>query len=69
LNAFLEAARLNKPSASIWLRKLSLVDKNDFLSIVSRVPDSEMSGPAKTFTVKMLEENRKRLLSTIVEFE
>ncbi len=62
LDAFVEAAKLRQEAARYWLDMLTRLDLADFEAILSRVPDTEISQPAREFACRMLELNRKRLL-------
>ena len=62
LAAFQEAARIAPRAALICLSALGRVPRMDFENVISRVPASEMSGPARRFALKLLEVNQRRLL-------
>lgn len=62
LDAFVEAAKLRPQAARYWLAMLSGLDLANFEAILSEVPDTEITTPARDFACKMLEVNRKRLL-------
>lgn len=49
-------------AAQAWLRRLASIDPATVKEIVARIPSSRMSGVAVDFTVKLLEENRRRLI-------
>lgn len=63
LEAFKEIAKHDHDAGRYWLNQLSLIQLADFQYIVSEVPDTYISGPARYFAVKMLEINQNRLLS------
>jgi hypothetical protein len=65
LAAFEEAGRIAPNAAAFWLATLSRVSRVDFEAILSLVPPSEMSDPAKAFAMEMLVVNRGRLLGSV----
>lgn len=64
LQAFNEAARLRPIAAKYWLSRLSSLSFADIEAIFDNIPSSEMSDLAKSFALKMLEINIKRLLNS-----
>lgn len=64
LEAFEEAARLPevREAKGYWLSQLAATRIADFRLILDNIPPTEISAPAKTFALKMLEINRERLL-------
>lgn len=63
LDAFLEAAKIRRAAANYWLRKLCTVSVEAFRHILSQVPETEITEPAREFAFKMLEINARRLLA------
>jgi hypothetical protein len=64
LDAFKFAAGKNINAAKSWIENLNNISSDEVTRIVNKVPDAEMSGSAKEFTLKILELNKTRLLST-----
>ncbi len=62
LDAFIEAAKIRPEAARYWLETLSKVELACFETILSQVPDTEITNPARDFACRILELNRKRLL-------
>ncbi len=62
LEAFVEGAKTKQEAARYWLKMLSRLDLASFEAILSRIPDTEITDPAREFSCKMLELNSKRLL-------
>jgi len=62
LEAFVEGAKNRQEAARYWLKMLSRIDLSSFEAILSRIPDTEITDPAREFSCKMLELNCKRLL-------
>jgi len=62
LDAFIEAEKFRPEAAQYWLKTLAQLDFACFDAILSQVPDSEITQPARNFACRMLELNRKRLL-------
>ena len=62
LAAFQEAGRIAPRAAVFWLATLDRVSRADFEGILSLVPPSEVSEPAKAFALEVLTVNRSRLL-------
>lgn len=64
LDAFQEAAKIRPEAADYWLRRLANIDKRDCKNILARIPNTEISAPARAFAGRMLEINAKRILQT-----
>lgn len=62
LEAFAEAAKIRSDAAGFWVSKLSQINLEEFRAILARVPDTEISVPARDFACRMLEINRQRIL-------
>lgn len=63
LDAFAEAAKIRPDAARYWLQQLSVINPEDFLAIITEIPETEISVPARDFACRMLEINAKRLLA------
>lgn len=63
IDALYEAIKLKPNAGSFWINKLVTIEDNQFQEILDNIPDSEMSGPAKQFALKMLQINKQRILS------
>ena len=63
LGTFSEAAKIRPEAARYWLRQLSTVQNEDFMAILTEVPETEISAPARDFACRMMEINAKRLLA------
>jgi hypothetical protein len=61
--AFAEAARISPRAAHYWLSRVEQLDTQKVQQIIANIPAAEMSEPARRFSEKMIEVNRKRLLS------
>ena len=57
-----EAAKIRPMAADHWLGKLDEINTENFRAILAEVPDSEISGPARDFALRMMEINAHRLL-------
>lgn len=47
-----------------WLERLDRVSEEEVATLVARVPESQMTGPAKAFARAILDANKKRILRT-----
>jgi hypothetical protein len=61
--AFIALNLSSSNAKDFWLSHLAAVDMEDVESILSRPPSRIMSPVARTFVLKMLETNRRRLLN------
>lgn len=61
--AFEEAAKMRPLAGRYWLGRLESVPLSDFEEILTGLPESAISVPARLFALKMLEVNRNRLLN------
>lgn len=64
LAAFKEAAKFKPKAAEYWLKKLDKLDRQEYVTTLANVPDSEISVPARDFACRMLEINTNRILQT-----
>ena len=48
-----------------WAGRLGSVAVEDIEGLIARVPESEMSGPARTFAQAILKANRGRILKAL----
>jgi hypothetical protein len=62
LAAFQETAKLVPEARDYWLRRLAATALADYRAIFDNVPPSEITVPARDFSLKMLEVNGGRLL-------
>jgi len=62
LEAFTEAAKIRSDAASYWMGRLANINLEEFRAILTEVPDTEISAPARDFACRMLEVNRQRIL-------
>ncbi|MCF7983259.1 MAG: hypothetical protein K9L70_02555 [Thiohalocapsa sp.] len=62
-DAFADAAAANPAAARFWIERLDNLDAAALMAIVSRVPSSVASEPAKAFALAIMIENRNRLLA------
>jgi len=62
LEAFLEIAKINVLSGRYWLEQLKKIQVSDFEFILAQIPDTQISGAARKFALKMLQINKNRLL-------
>ena len=60
----LDAFRAWREHASCdpWLQRLDAVEDGQVAELIGRVPDSEMSGPARAFAQAILQRNKWRIL-------
>jgi len=45
-----------------WLQRLDAVEDGQVAELIGRVPESEMSGPARAFAQAILQRNKWRIL-------
>ncbi len=64
LEAFQEAGRPPelREARDYWLSRLATIRLAEFQLILDNIPPTEISDPAKAFSLRMLEINRERLL-------
>lgn len=62
---FEKAASRSPAAAQVWLRQLERVDTQDIAALFEQLQESEASQIAKTFAMRLLELNRKRLLKSL----
>lgn len=62
LEAFAEAAKIRPSAAEYWVGRLANIKPEEFRAILTDVPDSEISAPARDFACRMLEINMQRIL-------
>jgi excisionase family DNA binding protein len=62
IDAFQIAASRKPEAARIWLKQLSGISSSDTLSILERIPETEITDIGIEFTQKLLDLNRERLL-------
>lgn len=62
LDAFMLAVERRERAKRFWLSKLEGVGDDRFMDIVNRVPSSIMTDVSKEFALKMIIENKRRLL-------
>lgn len=62
IEAFVEAAGHSRDAARAWLGRLADVSAEDTRSLLHRVPNDRISGPAIQFAQAILERNQRRLL-------
>lgn len=60
---FFSAAGLEQQAANEWLARLEAISIDDLRVILDAVPTDRMSSPSREFAIRVLEENRKELLS------
>lgn len=63
LEVFNEAARHSSSAARGWLDRLAQISENDVTDIFDQIPADRISDVARRFAMKMLELNKKRLLT------
>lgn len=63
LDAFLEAAKIYKDAATLWLDKLNMVTEENINDILMQIPSELITEPAVEFARAMLDINRRRLMS------
>lgn len=63
IDAFKLAARVQRESGFDWLDRLAAIPDEATIEICSRVPKGVMSEPAKEFAAKLLDVNKRTLLS------
>lgn len=64
LEAFLEVAKIRPEAADYWLKELAEIDYEKYMAILARIPDAEISAPARDFARRMLEINAERILQS-----
>ncbi|MEA3387290.1 MAG: phosphatidylinositol kinase [Patescibacteria group bacterium] len=64
IEAFNLCAYSNKTIAKYWLEKVENLDMNKVRDIFNKIPDNIISEVSIEFALKILEENRKRLMET-----
>lgn len=62
IDAFEQISNHNPNVALLWLDRLENISTNDIETVFSKVPDELISEPAIKFAMKILDENKKRLL-------
>jgi hypothetical protein len=62
IDAFEQVSNHNPGVALLWLDRLENISTNDIETVFSKVPDELISGSAIKFAMKILDENKKRLL-------
>ncbi len=62
LEAFEEAAKIRPDAAHYWVAKLAEIDLRKYREILDKIPDQEISAPARDFAYRMLELNTARIL-------
>lgn len=63
VEAFETFAAQVKPAADVWRSRLAAVDEHAVGEILGQMPPDRLSSVALAFTVQLLAENRKRILS------
>ena len=63
LGAFLEAGRISRGSAQYWLSRLANITHDQFQEVFRSIPSTEITEPAVSFALRILEINRLRLLA------
>ena len=66
LEAFREVARIRPAASDYWLKKLAEIDLENYRKILMKIPNPEISAPARDFAYRMLEINTGRILQSIV---
>jgi hypothetical protein len=54
------------PGSDYWLKKLAEIDLANYRKILMKIPNPEISAPARDFAYRMLEINTGRILQSIV---
>jgi len=62
LDAYNVFANLSQPAAGAWRNRLASVNQSEVKHLLDEVPNKRMSDIAKSFTLELLEENKRRLL-------
>ena len=65
VEALLQAARRQLPSAQSWKKQLATVSMEQVAHLVEKLPAERMSPVAKRFACRLLEVNRQRLLECL----
>jgi hypothetical protein len=60
--AYSAFAKLSLEAATAWLNRLASVSRPEVKHLLDEVPNKRMSSIAKSFTLALLEENKRRLL-------
>jgi len=63
IEAFIDAGKLYPEAADAWLSRLEQVSPSDTRSILEQIPVDRISSVGVDFAHKVLELNRKRLLT------
>lgn len=63
LDAFAEAAKIRPAAAQYWVSNLAKLGHDDYKAILSKIPDTVISTPARDFACRMLEINTQRILN------
>jgi putative SOS response-associated peptidase YedK len=53
-------------AATAWLNRLASVSRSEVQRLLDEVPNKRMSAISKSFTLELLEENKRRLLKGLV---
>lgn len=63
--AWREFAKLSELAERAWLRQLTLIRDEEIATLLGKIPDSRMSAVCREFTLKLLQENKNRLLTEV----
>lgn len=63
VNAFLDFSDYCQDESNFWLQKLQGLDEHFFRHIFSLIPDTHITNIGREFAVRLLMENRKRLMA------
>lgn len=62
-------AKLNKKATVYWLEKINKLNIDDIMNVFARVPKDLISEISIEFALRMLKENKKRLLKLKEELD
>lgn len=66
LEAFQVAAKLRPEAADYWVEQLAKIGTATFADILGQIPDTEISEPARSFAVRLMEINATRIRQSII---